>query len=296
MRVIPAPAASNWCCRRSIGPTLSVVPCRGRAHAADRTVLSPPPASGSLHPPRTPRPPISYKWREGSRLVYELNNHVLQESETPFGNTGSEVEVRSVQSLSVERVRRGDGTIRATTESVRLTGDLGPGGSISFDSENPRDRRRVSDPNIAPFVFLLGKSYTMTLTPAGEVVRLDEYAQHLNELLASQRDPAVAQARALDEQSIFRASLEQMYASSRARWMWGVLGVRSTQTIGVQRGHREPQVHLRGSVHGGWTLRSSPLGAPRRWGRAACPACGSITESSIQGRSPSASIWASSWR
>lgn len=232
---------------------------------------------------------LSYKWREGSRLVYELNNQVLQESETPFGNTGSEVEVRSVQSLSVERVRRGDGTIRATTESVRLTGDLGPGGSISFDSENPRDRRRASDPNIAPFVFLLGKSYTMTLTPAGEVVRLDGYAQHLNELLASQRDPAVAQALQLSmSESIFRANLEQMWRVVPGEEVdvgesWSV---RSTQTI---PGFGEVIVNLQYTFEGIESMEGMDVAIITSEGTATMGAGGMpgvrirITESSIQG-------------
>lgn len=155
---------------------------------------------------------LSYKWREGVSLTYEINQEMRQEAETPFGNTSTVLNTAMVQTMKVVGVRRGDGQIEVTTDSTRVEGDLGMGNRISYDSENARDRRRASDPSIAPFAFLVGKTYTVTLNEAGEVEALDGYAEHVEDLLRRMSDPAMKAALQMSlTESMFESQLEQFW-------------------------------------------------------------------------------------
>jgi len=140
---------------------------------------------------------LSYKWREGVTLAYETVMDITQETASPFGNTSVEISTTSVQTYEVTAVRRGDGQIEVTNDSIKVEGDTGVGGRISYDSTNPRDRRRASDPTIAPFASMVGKSFVMVLNEAGEVQNLEGHEE------------LAALSGATD--AMFEAQLEQMW-------------------------------------------------------------------------------------
>lgn len=155
---------------------------------------------------------LSYKWREGVTLTYEIRAEITQETESPFGNTSTEINTTQIQTMEVVGVQRGDGKIEVTTDSVNLNSSTSPGGRVSYDSTNQRDRRRAGDPAIAPFAFLVGKTYTMTLNEAGEVESLDGYGEHLENMINRLQDPQIQAAiRVSMTESMFEAQQEQMW-------------------------------------------------------------------------------------
>ena len=140
---------------------------------------------------------LSYKWQEGVTLQYEIVSDVTQETASPFGNSSFQLTTTSVQSMEVVGVRRGDGEIEVTADSIKVELDNGMGMRFTYDSENPRDRRLARDPTIAPYAAIVGETFTMTLNEAGEVQNLKDQAQFVQ--LSGMTD------------AMFEAQLEQMW-------------------------------------------------------------------------------------
>jgi hypothetical protein len=145
---------------------------------------------------------------------------MTQDMASPRMNQTSEIVLTQVQTLEVIGARRGDGEIEVTNESIKVEGDLGMAGRISFDSTNPRDRQRArNDPTLAPFAGLVGKSFTMTLNEAGEVRSLENAGD-----LAAASGMTVA---------MFEAQVEQLWhvVPGEAVEVGETWSTRSTQAI-----------------------------------------------------------------
>jgi len=155
---------------------------------------------------------LSYKWREGVTLSYEFKAEMSQDTESPGGTASVEISTTTVQTMKVANVTRGDGEIEVTTDSVAMESTMRPGGRTTYDSTNPRDRRKATEPGVAPFVYLVGKAYTMTLNEAGEVANLEDYDRHLRSLLQGMSDPNVQAALSMTmTESAFESQLEQVW-------------------------------------------------------------------------------------
>lgn len=155
---------------------------------------------------------LSYKWREGVTLAYEFKSEMTQETESPGYTASMDITTTTIQTMEVTDVTRGDGEIEVTTDSLELESTIRPGGRTTYDSTNPRDRRRATEPGVAPFAYLVGKTYTMTLNEAGEVANLEGYDRHLRSMLQGMTDPNVQAALSMTmTESAFETQLEQVW-------------------------------------------------------------------------------------
>ena len=155
---------------------------------------------------------MRYSWPVGASLTYDNRAEVLTEAESRRETASSVITTFATQELEVAGERRGSGELEVTTTVVRVDGDLGAAGRIRFDSENAADRRRAREDLIAPFAFVLDKTYTLRLSPVGEVQRIEGYAELLDEMLRGLRDRNVRETmRATMDPEVFRGNLEQQW-------------------------------------------------------------------------------------
>ncbi|MCB9840687.1 MAG: hypothetical protein H6809_03435 [Phycisphaeraceae bacterium] len=159
---------------------------------------------------------LRYRWEAGQTLRYEAGQQTSQEMKGGMFDSNSEIDNVSVSEMNVVGVSDGVAEIEVTTRSIRVDADMGPvggmgGGPVRYDSENPDHEGRESDPLIMPFVFLLGKTYTMTLDEAGELRNLDGYAEIVDAMLEKVSPQMRMGMGAALADEVFAAGLEQMW-------------------------------------------------------------------------------------
>lgn len=113
---------------------------------------------------------LAWKWETGQTLHYRISgDHEM----TVRGAPEQRMEAAQSQSLDwryeVVSVEDGWATVRATCEATRVDIDMGSFGGIEWDSEEPADGSIASHPMIAPFVHLVGQSFTFVVDASGSV-------------------------------------------------------------------------------------------------------------------------------
>lgn len=113
---------------------------------------------------------LAWEWAAGRTLRYRLSaDHEM----TVRGAPEQQMEAAQSQSLDwryeVMSVEDGWATVKATCEKTRVDLDMGFLGSIRWDSDDASDEGAAANPMIAPFVHLVGQSYTFVVDRAGSV-------------------------------------------------------------------------------------------------------------------------------
>ena len=131
---------------------------------------------------------LRYKWTKGETLRYRMTQRTTS---TISGLPGSEGGMTVEQTLSqvwkeaVEDVAAdGTTTLRATFESITVDMSM-PMGRMAYDTEHPES---ASDPGSmlkTMFANLIGESFTVALSPAGVVQRVDGLTRLADKMFAS---------------------------------------------------------------------------------------------------------------
>jgi hypothetical protein len=131
---------------------------------------------------------LRYKWTKGETRRYRMTQRTTSTiSGVPGGKDGMTVEqtLSQIWKEAVEDVAAdGTMTVRATFESINVDMST-PMGRMSYDTEHPES---ASDPNAifkAMFANMIGESFTVALSPAGVVQRVEGLSRLAEKMFAS---------------------------------------------------------------------------------------------------------------
>ena len=163
---------------------------------------------------------LRWKFTPGAELVYRQS--MFNETQLPQGMGASTTEMETTQRWSVLEVTDdGDATIRVTTEGVRMSVGT-PMGTMTADSADPA---ASSGTPLDAVTAMAGTSYTIVMSPAGEIKEISGVDEMREAILAEMADPS---ARTILEESMSDETIRGQWSQGGYALPADAVGVGST--------------------------------------------------------------------
>jgi hypothetical protein len=129
---------------------------------------------------------LEFKMAKGDRAIYQAKSEMKQSQNfngmTFDNNTMSDM----ITSTTVERVdEKGNGVLGMKGERLKVKMTLGPLGDYAFDSQSTeRDKSSQIGAGVTPiFERISGMAWQLTITPDGEITKVENYAEQLADVI-----------------------------------------------------------------------------------------------------------------
>lgn len=159
---------------------------------------------------------IKFKWSKGEPVVYRMTQKmagtVTMPGQPPMRTSQ---EVVTTTTMNVEEIAEdGVATVRVTTDAVRAELDLPMMGKVVYDSTAP-DAGGEFNPMTRGFVIMVGESFTLVVTPMGEVRKVEGVDRIFDKLAAENAAPQMIAAM---KQSMGDGAMREMMEKSLRVW------------------------------------------------------------------------------
>lgn len=180
---------------------------------------------------------IKFKWTQGEPVVYRMTQDIAgtmtMSGQPPMQTSQKQVTTTSMDVQSI--AEDGAATVKVTTDAVRMEMQQPMMGEIVYDSSDPDTD--TSNPMAQAFSVMVGESYTMVVTPMGEVRKVEGMDRIFDKLTDQMNGPEMVEAmkQNLGDEAM-RAMMENAFRA------WTVEGVEPGDTWTVQLKQPLPMV------------------------------------------------------
>lgn len=126
---------------------------------------------------------LRWKFEKGRELTYKQTQKQTME----FAGTAMEQENSQTQVWTVKDVAP-DGTATIETKCVAVAAKAS--GAMEFDYDSDKDKEVPENPQVAMMAKMVGKSFTLKMTPAGKIVEMKGFDALMEDLLKDLGDDA----------------------------------------------------------------------------------------------------------
>lgn len=151
---------------------------------------------------------LRWKYQAGEQLVYQVT--LEQEATLPGQGSQSGTQVQTMRWAVDDVAGNGDATVTVTTERMQMH-QVGPGGSIDYDSETMPDS---TSPQAAMFGAIVDMSYTLVIAPDGTVKEVRGLEGMIDEMMAGFSSDVAGQVRQQFGQMFSEESIRNMMQQS----------------------------------------------------------------------------------
>jgi len=151
---------------------------------------------------------LRWKYRTGEQLLYRVT--LEQEATLPGQGSQSGTQVQTMRWSVDEVAQNGDATVTVTTERMQID-QVGPGGSIDYDSETMADSTSAQN---AMFGAIVDMSNTLVITPGGTVKEVRGLEGMIDEMVAGLSPEMEGTARQQFGQMFNEESIKNMMQQS----------------------------------------------------------------------------------